>query len=59
MDQKEHIIEKHNKEEEIYIIKSLQKINERLDNLIIKYIDKRYPKIDYIKSLQDNDEYDE
>ena len=58
MDQKEHIIEKHNKEEEIYIFHSLQKINERLDNLI-KYTDKRYPKIDYIKSLQDNDECDE
>ena len=47
------------KREEINIVKSLQKINERLDNLI-KYTDKKnYPKTDYIKSLQDNDECDE
>ena len=59
MEQKEHITPKQNKEEEIYIIKSLQKINERLDNLI-KYTDKKiYPKTDYIKSLQDNDDCDE
>ena len=55
MDQKES--KKTIKSEEIYI--SLQKINERLEN-IIKYTDKKsYPKIDYIKSLQDNDECDE
>ena len=48
------------KREEINIVKSLQKINERLDNLIIKYTDKKnYPKTDYIKSLQDNDDCDE
>jgi len=44
--------------EENDIVKVLQKINERLDNLIKTQI-KKYPKIDYIKSLQDNDDCDE